>query len=154
MGFCLQRDDTLDILYLEIVACALVGRCKLLNDRSLCKRHIIFIGRENHTWVLGSGLLDHRKQAAFHLLTVDDEGAAEDFMTAMLGIDLGKTENLGVGQRTAVLFFNLVKVFDFLWGKGQTFLLVEFLQVFHLLDRGRLDVDREDILVQSVIYAL
>ena len=63
MCLSLQRDDTLDILYLEPVASALVFRGKLLNDRTLCKSHVVLIGRENLVGVLLSGFLDHRKEA-------------------------------------------------------------------------------------------
>ena len=62
MRLCLQRDDTLDIFYLEPVAGALVFRCELLNDRTLCKSHIILIGRENLVGIFLSGLFDHRKK--------------------------------------------------------------------------------------------
>ena len=154
MGFGLQRDDTLNILHLEIIAGALVCWRELLHNRTLCECHIIFIGRENHAWILGSCLLDHRKQRAFHLLAVDDKGATENLMAAVLRIDLCKTEYLGIGQRTAVLFLNLMQVVNFLWRKGQTLFLIELLQVFHLLDGSRLDVDREDILIQTVVHAL
>ena len=72
----------------------------------------------------------------------------------MLGVDLCKTENLGVGQLPAVFLFYLVQVGDFLWREGESFLLVVSLNVFHKLDRLWLAVHVEDVLVQSLIHAL
>ena len=154
MRLSLQRDDALDVLYAEPVARALVLRCKLLNDRSLGKCHIIFIGRKNLVGVLLRGLLDHREERTLHLLAVDDKGSAEDLMTAVLRVDLCEAEDLRISQRTAVLLLQSVQVFDLLRAQGQTFLLVVFLQIVHVLDGLRLDVDGEDALVEAVVHAL
>ena len=62
----------------------MVFRGELLNDRSLCKSYVILIGRENLVGILLSGFLDHRKERGFHFLTIDDEGATEDLVTAVL----------------------------------------------------------------------
>ena len=47
-----------------------------------------------------------------------------------------------------------MQVFDFLRTQCQTFRLVVFLQILHVLDRLRLDVHGEDALVQSFIHTL
>ena len=75
-------------------------------------------------------------------------------MAAVLGVDLGKAEYLGVGQRTAVLFLYLVQVGYLLGRQRQAFLLVVFLQIVHVLDGLRLYVDGEDVLCQTVVHAL
>ena len=75
-------------------------------------------------------------------------------MTAVLRVNLGKTENLGVCQRTTVLLFNLMQVFNLLRTKSKTFLLVVFFQIVYVLDRLWLDVHREDVLVQTVVHTL
>ena len=154
MGLGLQRDDTLHFLHLEIVAGALVFRGKLLDDRTLRESYVILIGRENLVGILFCGLLNHVEEARLHLLAVDDEHTAENLVAAVLGVDLGKTEDFGVGQRTAQLLFHLMQVFYFFRTQGQTFLLVVFLQVGHVLDGLRLDVHREDVLVQSCVHTL
>ena len=94
MCLCLQRDNTLDLLYTEPVTRTLVCRSELLNNRSLRESHIVFIGREDLMRMLLRGFLNHREQAALFLLTIDDEGAAEDLMTTVLRVDLCKTEDL------------------------------------------------------------
>ena len=58
--------------------------------------------------------LNHLKQRRLHFLPVDDERAAENLMTAMLGVDLRKTEYLRIRQLTPQLAFHLMQVFDFL----------------------------------------
>ena len=154
VGLCLQRDDALDVLNTEIVARRLVGWGKLLYNRTLCEGDIIFIGRENLVGILLRGLLDHRKETRLHLLAVDDKGTTEYLMTAVLGVDLGKTEYLGVCQRTTVLFLNLMEVLYLLRREGESFLLVILFQIVHILDGLRLDIDGENLLIQPVVHTL
>ena len=52
------------------------------------------------------------------------------------------------------MFLHSVQVFYLGRREGQSFLLVISLEVFYVEDGGRLDVDGEDALVQSVIHAL
>ena len=99
-------------------------------------------------------LLDHVEERRLHLLAVDDEHTAEYLVAAVLRVDLREAENLRVGQRAAELFLNLVQILYFLGRQRQTFLLVVFLKVVNVLDRLRLVVDGEDILVESVVHSL
>ena len=50
MCFRFQGDDTLDVLYLEIVGLGVVCRSKLFNNRTFCKGYIVFVGRDNFGW--------------------------------------------------------------------------------------------------------
>ena len=75
-------------------------------------------------------------------------------MTTVLRVDLGETEDLRVGQRTTILFLQSVQVLDLLRAEGETFLLVVLFQIIHILDGLRLDVDRKNVLVQTVVHAL
>ena len=75
-------------------------------------------------------------------------------MAAVLRVDLCETKDLRVGQWATVLLLQSMQVLDFLWAQSQTFLLVIFLQIVHILDGLRLDVDCKDILIQAVIHAL
>ena len=154
MGLGLQRDDTLDIFHAEVVAGRLVGRCELLDHRALCEGHIVLIGRQYLVRILQSGLLDHLEEARLHFLTVDDERTAEDFVAAVLRVDLCETEDLRVGQRPAVLLLNLVQVLHLLGRECQSLLLVILLKIFDVLDGLGLDIHGEDVLVQSVVHAL
>ena len=154
VGLGFQRDDALDILHLEIVARALVLRRELLNNRTLCKSHVILIGRKNLVLVLLRGLLDHGEERALHLLAVDNKRTTEDLMTAVLGVDLGKSEDLRICQRTTVLLLQTMQVFYLLGRKSEALLLVVFLQIVHVLDGLRLDVDRKDVLVKTIVHAL
>ena len=47
------------------------------------------------------GLLYQLEEGAFHLHSVDDEGAVEYLVAAVFRIDLGESEYLAVGQRSA-----------------------------------------------------
>ena len=62
MGLGLERDDTLDRLGAEPVACSLVGRGELLYYGTLCKRYIVLIGCKNNIGILFGSLLDHLAQ--------------------------------------------------------------------------------------------
>ena len=99
-------------------------------------------------------LLNHGKERAFHLLAVDDEGAAENLVAAVLRVDLGKAEDFRVGQPASVLLLQSVQVFYLLGRKGESLLFVVFLKVLHILDGFGLDVNREDVLVKTVVHAL
>ena len=100
------------------------------------------------------GLLDEAEEARFHLLSVDDEGSSEYLVAAMFRVDLGESEDFGVGQRPSVLLFYLVQVFYLLGGEGQPLFFVVFLDVLHMPDRLWSVVYGEDILVQTVVHAL
>ena len=154
MSLSLQGDDALDVLHLEPVARALVSRSELLHYRSLSECHIILVCGKNLSRVLGSSLLDHGKERTLLLLTVDDERATENLMTAMLRVDLCKTEYLRVGQRTTVLLFYLMKVFNLLRRQSQSLFLIECVEVVDMANRSRLDVNGEHILIQSIIHTL
>ena len=98
--------------------------------------------------------LDHGEEARLFFLAVDDEGAAENLVPAVLGVDLCEAENLAVGERTVQFFLHFVQIFNLFGRQGETLALVVFLQVFHVLDGLRLDVHGENVLVQTVVHAL
>ena len=75
-------------------------------------------------------------------------------MSAVLGVDLGKAENLGVGQRPSVLFLHLVQIFYLFFRERETFLLVVGFQVVHILDGLRVMLHGENLLVQPVVHTL
>ena len=154
MCFGLDADDTLDILDDKIVAGGLILRRKLLDDRSFGKSHVVFVGRDNLVRILLCGPLDHREEAAGHFLSVDDEGAAENLVAAMLAVDLCETEDLAICQGTSQLAFYVVEVFYFFGRERQAFLLVVFLEVLNNLDCRGLDIHGEDLLVEAFVEAL
>ena len=154
MGLGLQGDDRFYIFHLEIVARGMVLRSKLLHHRALRERHIVLISRQNLVWILLSGLLNHLEERRFFLLSVDDEGATENLVTAMLRVDLGETEHFRVSQLTPQLTFHIVEVCDFLRTQRQSFLLIVFFQVLNVKNWGRSDFDGEYILVQTAVHTL
>ena len=154
MRLSFQRDDALYFLHAEVVACGLILRRKLLDDRSLSESHVVLICRQNLAGVLGSGLLYHCEERTLHLLAVDDKRSAEYLVSAVLRVNLSEAENLRVRERPSVLFLYLVQVFYLLGRERETFLLVEFPEVFHILYRFRLVVNAEHILSDAVIHTL
>ena len=114
VGFGLEADDTLDILYDEIVAGGVVCGRKLFYDRPFGKSYVVLVGGNDVVGILLRGLLDHGKEAAGHFLSVDDERAAENLVATMLAVDLCKAKDLRVCQLAAELSFDLVEVFYFL----------------------------------------
>jgi hypothetical protein len=85
-------------------------------------------------------------------LSVNHKDAVEDLVAAVFAIDLGEAEDLGVGQWAAQSFGYLIEVVNFFLVQGQSFLLVVGGDVFNGLDRFRLDVDGEDLLVQLFVF--
>ena len=154
MGFGLDADNTLDVANHEVVARGVVLWCKLLNDGSLGESHIVFICRNDVVRILLSGLLNHSEEAAWHFLSIDDEGTTENLVTAMLTIDLCKAKHFGVCQLATELLFYLMEIFNLFLAQCQSFFLVVSLEVLYHADRSRLDVDGKDVLVESVIQAL
>ena len=132
----------------------MVFRCKLFHHRSLCKSHIVLVSRNDFMRILLCRFLNHLKQRRLHFLPVDDERAAKNLMTAMLGVDLRKTEHLRICQLTPQLAFHLMQVFDFLGRECQPFLFVIFFQILYIHNGCRLDINRKNILVQTFVHTL
>ena len=100
------------------------------------------------------GLLNHLEKRTLLLLAIDDERATKNLVTTMLRVDLRKTKHLRVRQFSAQLTLHLVQIFDFLGRQSQTLLLVILLQVLNMQNGRRLDVHREDVLIQALIHTL
>ena len=132
----------------------MVFRRKLFHHRPLCKSHVVLVCRNDFMRIFLCSFLNHLEQRRLHFLPVDDERTAENLMTAMLGIDLCETEHLRIRQLTPQLAFHLMQVFDFLWRKSQSFLFVIFFQILYIHDGSRLDINRKNILVQTLIHTL
>ena len=126
----------------------------MLDDRALREGHIVLVRAQYLVGILFCRLLNHVEKRRFHLLSVDDEHAAEYLVAAVLRVNLGEAEYLGVGQRPSQLLLYLVKVLYFLGRQGQTFLLVVLLKVVNVLNRLGLVVDGEHRLIQSFVHAL
>ena len=97
MGLGFQRNNTLDRLNAEPVAGALVLWCKLFYSRALCKSYIVFVSRENFSWTLFRCFLDKSKEARLTFFSVYNKGAAENFMSTVLRIDLSEAKYLRIG---------------------------------------------------------
>ena len=65
-----------------------------------------------------------------------------------------EAKHLAVRQFSSQLTFHLVQILNLLWRECQTFLLVVFLQILDVENRGGLDIHREDVLVQTLVHAL
>ena len=154
MRLCLQRNHTLDVLHLEIVGLGVVSRCKLLDDGTLGKSHIILISRDYLIGILLSRLLNHLEEGRFLIHTINNKGATEDFVTAVFRVDLGKAEHLTVSQLTTEVLLYLLQVVHLLAAQCQTFLFIISLQVFNVDNRFRLAVGGKHLLVQTLIHAL
>ena len=150
----LEADDTLNVADNEIVARAVILRGKLLHDRSFSKSDIIFISGNDMMRILLGRLLNHLEEGRLLLLAIDDKGSTEDFVSAMLAVNLGKTKDLAISKFTAKLTFHLMQILNLFRGKGKTFLLVVFLQIFDTKNRFRLLVNSKNVLIKPVIHTL
>ena len=154
MGFGFQGNNALDVFYLEEVGLGVVCRCKLLDNRTFGKGYVVFVGRYNLVRILLGGFLNHLEEGRFLFHSVDDKCTAEDFMAAVLGIDLCKAEYFGVGQRTSQVLFYFLEVIYFLFGECQAFFLIVCLQILDVDNRFRLAVGGEYVLVEAFIHTL
>ena len=64
----------------------MVFRCKLFHHRSLCKSHIVLVSRNDFMRILLCRFLNHLKQKKTPFPSVDNERAAKNLMTTMLGV--------------------------------------------------------------------
>ena len=132
----------------------MVLRSKLLDARAFGKRHVILVGRDYLVRIFLRGFLNHREERGGHFLAVDDERAAENFVAAVLGVDLREAKHLGVGEFPPELLLHAVEILYLGGREGETFLLVIGFEVFDVDDgRGRV-VHGEDVLIQPVVEAL
>ena len=151
MGLCFQRQNGVDIPDLKKIRFLLCCRGKLLNLRPDDKCHIVFISRHQIVRILFRSSFDQGKEALFHLFSVDDESAVENFMTAMFRIYLGKTVNLRIGQFASYFSAYFFKIFHLIITECQPFIHVVCSDVFHLPDRFGPDRNFKNIFIQTVV---
>ena len=117
----LETEHTVDGLTDEEVRLIPRGWSELLQVlRPVDEGDIILVGGDEVIGISRAGVLNHREEATLFLLTIEDEGAAEDLMTAVLAIDLREAEELTVGQGTPKTPTELLEVSDFLLTQSQT----------------------------------
>ena len=138
MGFSLDADHAFDVLYDEVVTRGMLCGSELLNDGSLCESYIIFICRDDLVGILLSGPLDHLEETALLFLTIDDEGAAKNLVSAVLAVDLCKAKDFTVSQFASQLALHFMQIVDFLGRKRPTLLLVVGLPILSDFDGIRL----------------
>ena len=89
-------------------------------------RRIVFVRRKRILRTLCVRILDHPEKRFFFLLAVDDELRAEDFVPAMLGIDLPEHHELGVGGIASGFLEAVGEIGHLLFGNGKADLFVRF----------------------------
>ena len=72
----------------------------------------------------------------------------------MLGVDLCKTKHFRISELTTELCFHSMQILDFCRRESQAFGFIVSLEVVDKLNGGRLEVDGENLLVQTLIHAL
>ena len=152
--FGLDRDDGFDVRngILRGLVPALGG--ELFDGGPGEESDVVLVGRDDIVVLLLGGAFDQFEERKVFLLPVDDEFAVEDLVAAMFGVDLGKTEYLAVGERTAEFFGQAFEVGDLLLGKSQAFLLVVRADVLDLDDVLGPARSGEEELVQTVILLI
>ena len=152
LGF--QGNHTLDVFHLEIVGFGVVCRGKLLNHRTFGKSYIVFVGGNDFIGIFLCSLFNHLEEGRLLFHSVNDECSTKDFVTAMLGIDLSKTEYFGVCQRTSQVLFYFLEIFHLLFGQGQALFFVIGFKVLDVNDGFRLTIGCKYMLVQSLVHTL
>ena len=154
MGLGLQRDDGLDLLFLE--EAGLGGRSGVEEPElgTLDEGAVVLVCGDDAAGIDRRGLLYQLEEGAFHLHSVDDEGAVEYLVAAVFRIDLGESEYLAVGQRSAELGGEVLEILDLVLGESQALFLVICFEISDVANGLGLTVDDEDVTVQSVVYPL
>jgi len=88
------------------------------------------------------------------LLSVDDEGAVEYFVAAMLGVHLRESKDFAVGEPALQLARKPFQISHFLIAQGEPFLLIVGGNVLNIENGFRSLLHREHFLVQAVIQFL
>ena len=88
-------------------------RSELLNSRALDKSHVVLVCGSDPVGMTFGSFFDELKKRHWLFLAVDDKGAIEDFMSAMLRVDLGEAEYFRIGEWTAELLRDIFQVIHF-----------------------------------------
>ena len=147
MGFGLERNHRVDFLHFEEVGLVRIYWSELLNLWTVDKRHIIFIGRNHLVGIFLGGLFNEVEKACRHFLAVDDESAAENFVTAVLAVHLRETKHFAVGERTAEAFAKSLQIIHLFGAESQTFRLIVGFNIVDINDRIRRTSDSEGVAV-------
>lgn len=97
--------------------------------------HVISVSRQYFVRIFLSCFLYKTEEARLHRLSVDDELSAKYLVSTVLRVNLRKTEDFRVGQRTSVLFLNLVEVRYLILRERKTLFLIILLNVVNMFDR-------------------
>ena len=81
------------------------------------------------------------------IIAVDDESAAENFVTAVLAVHLRETKHFAVGERTAEALAKSFQVIHFFGAESQTFRLIVGFNIVDINDRIRRTSDSEGVAV-------
>ena len=88
MGFRFERQDSIYFSWFKKIGLVLRFRSKLLDGWSLNKCHIVLVGRGNSVGMTLGGFFDQLKKCQWLFYPIDDEGAVENFVAAVFGVDL------------------------------------------------------------------
>lgn len=86
--FGFQRDNGVDLLYIEHVGPVGIDRIELFDFGPFHKCHIVLVGRYESAGINLRCFLDELEQRHGFFTAVDHESAVENLVTAVLGIDL------------------------------------------------------------------
>ena len=154
MCFSLNADDALDVLYNEIVARGVVCWCKLLDNWTFGKSHVVLICRNNLMGVLLCRFLNHLEKRRWLFFAIDDEGAPEYLVAAVFGICLCEAKDFGIREFPPEAFLDAMQVVDFLGAQCQAFFLIVGFKIVNHANGCGLNVDVEDALIQTFIHSL
>ena len=126
MGLGFERDDGVNGALGEEVGAVRVDGVELADARALDKSHIILVGRYEAVRVGLRSLLDEFEERRRLLLAVDDKSAVEDFMAAVLGVDLREAKHLTIGERATQAPAQLAQILLLVGAKGEAFRFVVF----------------------------
>ena len=154
MSLCLDRDDGVYVFDFEEVSLVLGGWRELFDLRSEDEGDVVFVSRDQAVGVGFRGLLDEREERVGHLLAIDDEGAVENLVAAVLRVYLCEAVHLAVGEAAANLLAYTFQILNLFRAEGETFLVVVSFDVGDIFQRLRLAVHKKHVLVEVVVFVL
>ena len=115
------------------------------------KGHIVFVSRGNPVWMTLGGFLDQLEKCQRLFFSIDDEGAVEDLVSAMLGVDLRKAKYFRVGKGASKLRGHLVEVIHFFLAERKAFTFIISRNVCNCFDRLWLELNVKNRLIQAIV---
>ncbi len=114
VSFGFERNHRFNVAGFEKIGFVSAGGSKLFNAGALVESHVIFISRNQFIGIGFRSFANQFEQGILFGFSINDKCTIKNFVPAMFGINLRKTENFAVGEVAANFFGYFFQVFYFI----------------------------------------